>query len=184
MLIKEPAIILITGIMASGKSTVAQLLSQRFDKSVHLRGDIFRKMIVNNRKEVTLEGNPDELEQLRLRYRLTANSADTYFKEGFTVIVQDVVVGPMLNDFISFIQNRPFYVVVLCPNTEVVAEREAARTKKGYGIWTVSGLDKILRQETPRIGMWLDSSDLTPEETVLDILKRAGHEAIITSRIE
>jgi len=180
MLIKEPAIILITGIMASGKSTVAQLLSQRFEKSVHLRGDIYRKMIVNNRKEVSPKGNDDELEQLRLRYRLAANTADTYFKEGFTVIVQDVVVGRMLNDFVSFIQNRPFYVVVLCPNTEAVAKREAARIKKGYGIWTVSDLDKVLRQETPRIGMWLDSSDLTPEETVMEILKRAGHEALVT----
>ena len=180
MLKTEPAIILVTGIMASGKSTVAQLLSQRFDKSVHLRGDIYRKMIVNNRKEVSPEGNEDELEQLRLRYRLAANTADTYFKEGFTVIVQDVVIGRMMNEFVSLIQNRPFYVVVLCPNPEVVAEREAVRLKKGYGIWTVTDLDKVLRQETPRIGMWLDSSDLTPEETVTEIMKRAEHEALIT----
>jgi chloramphenicol 3-O-phosphotransferase len=179
MLKNEPAIILITGIMASGKSTVAQLLSQRFDKSVHLRGDIYRKMIVNNRKEVSPEGNEDELEQLRLRYRLAATTADIYFKEGFTVIVQDVVIGRMLNEFVSFIQSRPFYVVVLCPNPEVVAEREAGRLKKGYGIWTVNDLDKVLRQETPRIGMWLDSSDLTPEETVTEIMNRAEQEAVI-----
>lgn len=36
MLAKDPIIILITGIMASGKSTVAQLLSERFEKSVHV----------------------------------------------------------------------------------------------------------------------------------------------------
>lgn len=47
------AMILITGIMASGKSTVAQLLAERLDRSVHLRGDMFRKMIVNDR-----EGGP------------------------------------------------------------------------------------------------------------------------------
>lgn len=62
---------------------------------------------------------------------------------------------------------------------EVVAEREAGRLKKGYGIWTVNDLDKVLRQETPRIGMWLDSSDLTPEETVTEIMNRAEQEAVI-----
>ncbi len=39
------AIYLITGVMASGKSTVAQLLASRLEKGVHLRGDLFRRMI-------------------------------------------------------------------------------------------------------------------------------------------
>ncbi|XID91449.1 AAA family ATPase [Paenibacillaceae bacterium WGS1546] len=174
-----PGIFLITGIMASGKSTVSQLLAERFEKSVHLRGDIFRKMIVNDRREVHPEAGEEELDQLRLRYRLAAQAATTYFREGFTVIVQDVAIGRMLNDFVSFIPTRPFYVVVLCPSPEVVAGREAARSKKGYGIWTVSDLDQVLRQETPRIGMWLDTSALSPEETVAEIMRRAGDEALV-----
>ncbi|GIO05696.1 hypothetical protein J31TS6_17240 [Brevibacillus reuszeri] len=44
--------------------------------------------------------------------------------------------------------------------------------KKGYGFWTVEGLDSLLRNETPRIGMWLDSSELTPEETVNEMITR------------
>ncbi|GKU78744.1 AAA family ATPase [Paenibacillus sp. L3-i20] len=180
MIIEHPSIILVTGIMASGKSTVAQLLSERFEKSVHLRGDIFRKMIVKNRKEVQPNAGKDEMDQLRLRYRLAAQSADAYFQAGFTVVVQDVVIGPMLSDFISLIQSRPFYVVVLCPNSSVVTHREDARLKKGYGAWTVEELDSLLRNETPRIGMWLDSSELTPEETVNEIITRLQDEAILT----
>ncbi|MDF2671689.1 MAG: phosphotransferase [Paenibacillus sp.] len=157
---------------------MAQLLSERFDKSVHLRGDVFRRMIISDRKEVHQNAAKDELDQLRLRYRLAAQAAETYFQAGFTVVVQDVVVGPMLNDFVSFIGSRPFYVVVLCPNSSVVTQREAARSKKGYGIWTVSALDSVLRNETPRIGMWLDSSELTPEQTVLEILNRYQDEAL------
>ncbi|MBP1994461.1 AAA family ATPase [Paenibacillus eucommiae] len=178
MLEEGQRIFLITGIMASGKSTVAQLLSERFDKSVHLRGDVFRRMIINNRKEVQPNAGKDELEQLRLRYRLAAQAADTYVQAGFTVIVQDVVIGPMLNDFISFIQNRPLHVVVLCPNTTVVTERESARSKKGYGAWTVTGLDNVLRNETPPIGLWLDSSEWTAEQTVTEILKRSQEAAL------
>ncbi|MFD0695330.1 AAA family ATPase [Paenibacillus sp. GCM10027628] len=179
MLLELPCIILVTGIMASGKSTIAQLLSERFEKSVHLRGDIFRRMIVNNRKEMQPDAGNEELDQLRLRYRLTAQAADAYFQAGFTVVVQDVVIGPMLDDFISFIQSRPFYVVVLCPNSSTVTQREAARLKKGYGVWTVEGLDSLLRNETSRIGMWLDSSELTPEETVIEILTRFQDEALL-----
>jgi chloramphenicol 3-O-phosphotransferase len=175
----DPCILLVTGIMASGKSTVAQLLAERLDKSVHLRGDIFRKMIVNNRKEVHPNADDEVLEQLRLRYRLAAQAADAYMEAGFSVVVQDVVIGRMLNDFISFVRNRPFYVVVLCPSQDAVASREAARPKKGYGAWTVSGLDDVLRRETPHIGLWLDSSEWTQEETAEQIWKRAWEEAAI-----
>ena len=34
-----------TGLMASGKSTVSDLLAKSIEKCVHLRGDVFRKMI-------------------------------------------------------------------------------------------------------------------------------------------
>lgn len=174
-----PCIILVTGIMASGKSTVAQLLAEQLDHSVHLRGDLFRRMIVNSRKEITPDSGQDEMDQLRLRYRLAAQAADTYLEAGFTVVVQDVVVGSMLNDFISYIRNRPFYVVVLCPNPDAVTRREAARPKKGYGEWTVEALDAVLRRETPRIGMWLDSSEMTAEETVSFIRNNIWRDGLI-----
>ncbi|MEF3306910.1 AAA family ATPase [Paenibacillus sp. GYB003] len=168
----EPPVVLITGIMASGKSTVAQLVAETFPKSVHLRGDVFRKMIVNDRREVRPDAGEDQLEQLRLRYRLAAAAADTYNAGGFAVVVQDVVVGQMLGDFIGFVKTRPLHVVVLCPRPEVVAQREANRAKKGYGIWTVAELDDVLRRETPRVGLWLDSSDWTPERTAREISLR------------
>ncbi|WP_068622294.1 AAA family ATPase [Paenibacillus tuaregi] len=179
MLMESPSIILVTGIMASGKSTVAQLLSERFEKSVHLRGDIFRRMIVNNRKEVNPDAGNEELDQLRLRYRLAAHCAEEYARAGFTVVVQDVVVGTVLNDFLSYIRSRPVYVVVLCPDTTAVALREAARSKKGYGLWSVEQLDRVLRDETPKVGLWLDSSELTPEQTVDEIIIRLQTEALI-----
>lgn len=168
----EPKVILVTGIMASGKSTVAQLLAERMNPSVHLRGDMFRKMIVNNRREMTPDAGEAQLEQLRLRYRLAAQAARTYAEAGFTVIVQDVVVGKVLDDFITYMTYRPFHVAVLCPEPGAVAEREANRGKKGYGAWTVEALDHVLREETPKVGIWLDSTRLTAEETAAELLKR------------
>ncbi|WII36501.1 hypothetical protein [Paenibacillus thiaminolyticus] len=46
-------------------------------------------------------------------------------------------------------------------------------------LFAVDELDRILRQDSPRVGMWLDTSDLTPEETVREIERRAWTEAII-----
>ena len=43
---------LITGVMASGKSTVAQRLAERLETSVHVRSGIFRKRCVSGREDV------------------------------------------------------------------------------------------------------------------------------------
>lgn len=53
MNIATPSIIVITGVMASGKSTVAQALAERLPNSVHLRGDVFRRMIVNGEAKIS-----------------------------------------------------------------------------------------------------------------------------------
>jgi deoxyadenosine/deoxycytidine kinase len=40
-MMQDAQVILITGNMAAGKSSVAQALAERLPKSVHLRGDVF-----------------------------------------------------------------------------------------------------------------------------------------------
>ncbi|HEY6739965.1 MAG TPA: AAA family ATPase [Actinopolymorphaceae bacterium] len=165
---------LITGVMAAGKSTVAQELAERLDRSAHVRGDVFRRMIVNGGVRVAPDDPEDALTAaLRLRHRQAALVADAYADAGFVPVVQDVVLGPILEEFVGFIRTRPLAVVVLAPRAEVVSAREAARPKSGYvGGWTVEDLDRSLRLETPRIGLWIDSSDQTPKETVEEVLDR------------
>jgi len=58
-----------------------------------------------------------------------------------------------------------------------VVEREANRSKTGYGAWSAGQLDKSMGDETPRLGLWIDSSEQTPEQTVEEILGRAWDEA-------
>ena len=121
------------------------------------------------------EENDEAVAQLLLRYRLSAATADTYADAGFTAIVQDVVLGEDLTAYVGLVRTRPLYVVVLAPRPETVAEREAGRAKRGYGAWTVAELDRGLREETPRIGLWLDTSDLNVAQTVDAIV--AGRES-------
>ncbi|ODB73412.1 phosphotransferase [Micromonospora sp. II] len=165
--------------MAAGKSTVAEGLARRLPRSVHLRGDVFRRVIVNGRADMTAEPTDEALRQLRLRYDLAASTADRYAAAGFTVVLQDVVLGADLPAMVGRIRHRPLAVVVLAPRAEVVAARERDRPKTGYGDWPVADLDAGFRADTPRIGLWLDTSDQTPDETVTEILARAWTEGQI-----
>jgi hypothetical protein len=167
---QPPTIYLITGPMAAGKSTVGRLLAARFPRGVHLEGDVFRRSIVSGREEMTPDAPPEALEQLRLRYRLAAAAADTYFEAGFTVALEDVVAGPLLDEYRTMIGGRPCHVIVLVPSMEAVAAREAERDTKGYTAWTVEQLYDEFVRNTPRIGIWLHTTGMTPDQTVDAIL--------------
>jgi chloramphenicol 3-O-phosphotransferase len=179
-------VLVITGIQAAGKSTIASAVAQRFDRSVHLRGDIFRTMVVCGRAEMGEASPPPEaVRQLRLRYALAAQVADGYAEAGFTVVLQDNIIGSYLTDMVAAIRSRPLYVVVLAPSAQVVRAREEARHlatgKTAYkpGDQSAAELDAVFRRETPRIGLWLDTSQQSPAETVEEILARMWTEALV-----
>jgi hypothetical protein len=138
-------------------------------------------MVVNGRADMTPDPSVEAVRQLRLRHRLTASACDGYFQEGFTVVAQDVILGEHLTEMVETIRQRPLLVVVLAPQPAAVAAREAARAKNTYDDWTITLLDRGLRDETPRLGLWLDTSRQTPEETVDEILARAWKEARVTT---
>ena len=173
--------VLLTGISAAGKSTVAELLARRFWKGVHVKGDVFRRMIVSGRREMSEDPEPEARRQLELRYQLGAATADRYFAAGFSVVAQDIVLGDALNAYVAAIRSRPLAVVVLAPDLAAVAQREQARSKSAYGDGRVSAeaLDTALRKTTPEIGLWVDSSDMTAQETVDHIADRLWSSALI-----
>jgi len=173
------AVILITGIQAAGKSTVAQLLAERLRRSVHVRGDLFRRMVINGRAEMTPGPTDEAVRQLRLRHHLTAMVTDAYFQAGFTVVTQDIIVGDHLAEMTTMIKSRPLFLIVLAPSAVTIAGRERARGKTAYDTWTIEQLDHVLRHETPRLGLWLDTSGQTATESAGEILARAWPEASI-----
>jgi chloramphenicol 3-O-phosphotransferase len=140
-----------------------------------VRGDAFRRAIVGGRVEMTPNADDDALDQLRLRYELGAMVADRYAAAGFTAIYQDIIVGDELAATVERVRTRPLYVVMLAPSAEVAGRRAEDREKvSGYGDWTPDALDALLRA-TPRLGLWLDTSDQGPTETADEILLRAEH---------
>ena len=171
-------VIVITGAMAAGKSTVAELLAQRLTRSVHIRGDVFRKMVVNGRADMTPAATAEATEQLHLRYELAARTADRYAEAGFDAVVQDVIIGSELERFVAQITSPERYLVVLSPTVSALEWREEQRAKAGYVHFSPGALDEVLRRETAQIGYWLDSSAQTPEETADDILAHLDRAAV------
>lgn len=168
-----PRVLIVTGIMGSGKSTVGQALAERLPRSVHLRGDVFRKMIVNGRAPQGPVATEEDTRQLDLRYGLAIDVADAYADAGFTVVYQDILFGPDLGRAVRGLSRWQPGVVVLAPRPAVAADRDDARDKTAYGAWTAEAFDADFRSETPPWGFWLDNSDLTVDETV-DRIVAAG----------
>jgi chloramphenicol 3-O-phosphotransferase len=172
-------VVLITGVQAAGKSTVGQALAERLPRSVHVRGDLFRRMIVSGRAELTPALEAEAIEQLRLRYELAATVTDRYVRAGFSVVVQDILLEQELPRMTGLIESRPLFVVVLLPDPATIAARERERGANSYREWTITQLDQALRHRTPRIGLWLDTSAQTVAQTVAEIMDRAWTEAAV-----
>ena len=170
----KPQVFIITGAMAAGKSTVAEALARRLPKSVHLRGDVFRRMIVNGAAEMGPVLSQEALAQLALRRHLAWQAARAYAQAGFSVVYQDILIGPALAQAVESLADLAPRVVVLNPRPGILAERDSARHKRGYGEgFPPSVLAQALENETPRIGLWIDSSEMTAEEVVERILTAA-----------
>ena len=168
------AVFVISGPSGAGKSTVARLLAGRFARGVHIEGDIFRRFIVTGREEVTSAATPASLRQVWVRYEIAAAAADTYFKRGFTVVIEDVVAGPFLPEFLRHIKSEPCHLIVLMPSRDAVAARDRDRGGGGYERLSVDELHGLFEKGTPRLGIWIDSTSQMPEDTVEEILRRTA----------
>jgi predicted kinase len=172
---EAPGTILLTGVMAAGKSTLAQAVAERLPRSVHLRGDAFRRMIVHGQSRMGFDLDGEAVRQLLLRYRIAALAAGEYLNAGFSVVYQDIILGSGFGQILDLhlAHGRPLYVYVLCPSPQAVAEREAGRAKTGYADPAeIAAFDAVLRTEMPRLGCWLDTTGLTVEESVDALFSR------------
>ncbi|SHG02953.1 AAA family ATPase [Streptoalloteichus hindustanus] len=168
----SPHLIVITGISASGKTTVGRLLADSFSRGAFVEGDLVREMVRTGRVDMSPDPSDDALAQLRLRYRQSAALADSFHEAGFDTVVEDVIIGEELPGYLAALRTRPAHLVVLAPAPAAVVGREHGRDKDGYDIWSIEALDKVLREQTPRLGLWLDTSDMTPDAVVREILAR------------
>jgi predicted kinase len=174
-----PALIVVTGIMASGKSTIARLLAQRFVRGVHIEADVLQRMIVSGGVWISQPGEPDgeAAQQLRLRLKNLCLLGRSFFKAGFTVVLDDIILGDRWKHLQEDLHDLPFFLVVLAPQVDVVtSQRDRNRAKAPQGHAWATYLDHALRTTMAGMGLWIDTSEQTPEETVEQILQHLRSE--------
>jgi hypothetical protein len=145
--VEVPAVWLIIGVQAAGKSTVADGLAHAFSRGVHIGGGQFYRWVANGWVHPTETGADEYARRLlNLRYRLSAMVADEYLREGFTAVVQDNIYGQDVLTWLRAVKARPRHLVVLRPSVEVVRERDSAggRRLARWPIGVVSSRSRAL----------------------------------------
>jgi hypothetical protein len=172
-----PCAFLITGVPGSGKTTVATALAMRFSLAAHADDDALISMIVSGSRPPATERDPEARRQILLRARNAALLIDSFAAAGVVPVFDDVVVRlSHLNYYRKMVRTRPFHLVVLAPDWGVALRRDRSRQKQVAEIWR--HLDDVLRNELRGEGIWIDSSDLTVDETVDAILLQSGAVAL------
>jgi len=185
----EGGVWLVTGAQASGKSTVAELLASSFERGVHVRGGQFYRWVTSGWTHFDDADQDEARRLLDLRYRLSAQVADEYAAAGFTSVVQDNIYGDDVVRWLAGLCCSSRRLVVLDPAVHIVAERDADRVAATGKVAYVNGFTPEANvsslRSTPRdLGLWLDTSAQSPEETVAEILDRHAEALVESSKRE
>ena len=90
------------------------------------------------------------------------------------------MIGLRVHDLLEDLKDQPFVFVMLARALDVVKRRELGRGTRLWEAW--AWVDDEIRDRTRRIGLWIDSSEQTPDETVDEILRRCWTEGLVQPR--
>lgn len=175
LLERGPLLVVVSGNQGAGKTTIGRALAERFPRGVHIEGDLLQRLIVSGGKWPEGRDMSEGAErQLRLRLHNACLLGRSFLEAGFTAVVDDIVVGERLDHLLDELAGMPFIFVMLIPDPHVIRDRERSRGTKLFDKW--AWLEDQIRYNTPRIGLWIDSSEYTVNQTVDTILSRAWEE--------
>ena len=163
-------IFLITGMPGAGKSTVARVLAQRFARSAHVDIDmVFHHFTVTGKAEPTSQ-DAEAAAQAMLAVRNAAAMARNYADAGFTCVLDGAVVERAhVMACARAVYPHRLHLVVLAPPVRVSDERDATRSGKTVAAF-FRHLHPLLHEQLVGLGLWLDTSQQTPGESVTAIL--------------
>ncbi|MFB6610441.1 hypothetical protein ACFCVO_08985 [Agromyces sp. NPDC056379] len=173
-----PTAILVVGAPASGKSTVGRLLAERLRPGAFIEGDALWLMVVAGREDMAEPPSEAALAQLDLRYRHGAMLSRSFVDAGISAVHVDNIFGDEVVAQLDRVGGRRA-LIVLRPSVEAIVRRDTERGSGAYDGWIGDGtLADAVRvfdgwlAETPAVGLWVDSTEQSAEETVDWIMER------------
>jgi regulator of PEP synthase PpsR (kinase-PPPase family) len=173
---------LLIGPPAVGKSSTSKALASKFSRSIHIPVDTMREMVVSGLVLPGLDWSPELVQQIRLARESAIHMAGIYQRAGFAVVIDDFFDPNHLAEYQALLNEPGVHKFVLYPHQETAHARnfkrsgdDPARDYIDVGIRVVYQQLKI-SIDTLRNDGWfvLDTTDLSIEETVLEILKHSS----------
>jgi len=161
------SIIVVSGVPGAGKSTIARRLAEGYPRAAHIEADTLQRMIVSGAEWPGPDAalNQEAARQLRLRVTNACLLARSYAGAGFIVVIDDIFIGERIAHLRQDLAGAPFQFVMLNPSLDALRVRNVRRTKRD-AFAQASVLYEAVQSHTERFGIWIDSSDQTPAETV------------------
>ena len=169
---------IVTGIPGAGKSTVATLLAKSLPLSAYVPGDVTHDLIVSGRVEPDQEPEDEAERQIRLTQRNICQLARSLSKAGHVPVIDWVVRnGHDLEAFQDGLSGLTIRLVVLAPSHSALEIRKPAAARR----W--SHLQKDMFGDLKGTGLWIDSTNLSIEET-LDLVTSGKRRALVNSTLD
>jgi chloramphenicol 3-O-phosphotransferase len=161
---------LINGIPGAGKTTTSRALAKRFSRGVHIEGDLLQDFILSGSVSPGQEPQMESDRQIHMNVRNQCLLARSYAQEGFTPVLDYVVVDRnRVEEYHGQLEGFRLHLVTLAPGIPVALERDQHRPEKTVAhLWT--HLDEMMRRDLVDVGLWVDNSTLSLEDTVRYVL--------------
>lgn len=169
---------LINGIPGSGKSSLARALAGQFPRAVHIEGDVLQQLIVSG--SVPPGGTPqmEESRQIHLNVRNQCLLGRSFADAGFDVFIDYVIVNrARVREYWEHFRGCELRLVTLAPDVTTALKRDLERREKQVAAQWVH-LREMMDVELGGLGLRMDSTDLTLEQTTEHVLARSS-EAIL-----
>ena len=166
-------IVIVSGPPGAGKSTVCELLCERYDRTVHLETDDAYGWI---RMGYVQPWKPESARQNMTVSRAAARAATAFAQELYGVFI-DGVIGPMhLPAYLEELAQAgvPIHYAILVPPADVTIERAAWRDKQ------IAGADEDMFRRVHTMftgsmpGFRIDNSAMTAEQTADAVMEACG----------